>query len=223
MTLEVNTKDAAAVSDSELVEMADTAACRQRGFEIGFLSKQREHWVLSTCVLEQSRLRAWSFYSLERIGGTPCLLIGVAFIESNTKSEQYLLSLLGGMYKKAVLAFPDEDVLVGTRIRDARAFICLSGLDDIIPSPGHKPSGEERAWGRRLAKRFGADSHLDDRSFITQGSGETDGFLDFEGPKVEIDPTIASQLDDLDLGRGDSLVVFGWAMTEELQAGKLGK
>jgi hypothetical protein len=41
-----------------------------------------------------------------------------------------------------------------------------------VPRPDHKASGEERAWGRRLAKRFGVDaSSNDDRAFKATGNG----------------------------------------------------
>ena len=44
--------------------------------------------------------------------------------------------------------------------------------------------GEERAWGRRLAKRFGLDGKYDAKSFISK-AGAQDGFLDFESAKPE--------------------------------------
>ena len=36
----------------------------------------------------------------------------------------------------------------------------------MIPSPGHRAVGEERAWGRRLAKRFEVDSQYDEKTFV---------------------------------------------------------
>ena len=54
-----------------------------------------------------------------------------------------------------------------------------------MPFPGHKSSGEERAWARRLAKRFGGESRLDDRTFVVKGDGSVAGGLDFVAPKVK--------------------------------------
>src|SRR3974377_20483 len=71
MPIEVGTKDCTALSDAELAEMADLRAERQRRFDIGFLSKQCEEWVLISLVREGSKLRGYSFSTLERIGGTP--------------------------------------------------------------------------------------------------------------------------------------------------------
>ena len=46
-------------------------------------------------------------------------------------------------------------------------------LDEITPRPGNRAVGEERAWGRRLAKRFGVEQ-----------AGQPSGDL---GEAVEID------------------------------------
>ena len=75
-------------------------------------------------------------------------------------------------FRRAVLAFPDEDVLVGTRFDNAGGFEAFKTLHDIVPRPDHRATGEERAWGRRLAKRFGIDTwRYDDRTFTAKGDG----------------------------------------------------
>ena len=79
-----------------------------------------------------------------------------------------------------MLAFPDEDVLVATRVREPGGFAAFKGLEDICPRPGYKVSGEERAWSRRLAKRFGADGRVDDRTFMVQGDGSASPVFDYE-------------------------------------------
>ncbi len=128
------------------------------------------------------------------------------------------------LFRRAVLAFPDEDVLLGTRLAAPSAFAAYSGLDEIVPRPGHKPSGEERAWGRRLAKRFGVESSLDDRVFIVRGDANPTGVLDYDpepGAGVEVDPELAALFAELSAERYDCLVGFGWAMAEDLAAGSL--
>jgi hypothetical protein len=97
-------------------------------------------------------------------------------------------------------------------------------LQDVVPRPGHRPTGEERAWGRRLAKRFGAEGRIDDRAFVLSGDGAVTGALDFSGTKPEsVDPVVVAFFDPLDLARRDTLVAFGWAMAEDLAAGTLGR
>jgi len=84
MSFEVGTKDCTSLSDNELAEMADLSADHESQFDIGFLSKQCEEWVLITTVREGTKLRGYSFCTLERIGGTPSMLIGVASVGPGT-------------------------------------------------------------------------------------------------------------------------------------------
>jgi len=217
MTFEVETKDCTALSDGELAEMADLVADGPAGFDIGLLSKQRDEWVLITQVRDEGRLMGFSFCTLERIGGTPCVLWGLVSVKRGPGQDAILDALLADQFRKAVLAFPDEDILVGTRMRDPGAFGAFSGLSDICPRPGYKVSGEERAWSRRLAKRFGAEGRVDDRSFIVQGDGSPCGVLDYEPEDpAEVDPEVRALLAPLDPKRHDVLIAFGWAMAEDL-------
>lgn len=222
--IDVVTKDTTALADGELVEMADLCLDGPAGYDVGFLSKQREEWVLVTSAREESKLRGFAFSTLERIGGTPSLLIGVASFTRTTSAEAALKGVMRDLYRRALLAFPDEDVLVGTKVFEPAAYRAFNGLSDIVPLPGHKSTGEERAWGRRLAKRFGADGQLDDRTFILAGDSNATGSLDYSPKKA---PAKVAGLDALfegvDLAHRDTLVAFGWAMAEDLAAGSLPK
>ena len=217
MAMDVETKDCTALSDAELAEMADICTDGPSGFDVGFLSKQREDWVLITQVRDANKLHGFSFCTLERIGGTPSLLIGLASVKRTSKRDTVLRALMSDQYRRAVLAFPDEDVLVGTRMADAAGFQAFKGLEDVVPRPGHKATGEERAWGRRLAKRFGAEGRIDDRTFVLTGDGSVCGLLDHESLKPDATPSdVAAFFEPLDRGRCDTLVAFGWAMAEDL-------
>src|SRR5207248_4697633 len=141
MTIQVETKDCTALSDAELSEMADICADGPAGYDVGLLSKQRDEWVLNSQARESGKLLGFSFCTLERIGGTPCVLVGLASVKRSPKRDAVLKALMGDQLRRAVLAFPDEDVLVGTRLVDAGAFAALAGLADIVPRPGHKASG----------------------------------------------------------------------------------
>ena len=131
---------------------------------------------------------------------------------------------MADQYRRAVLAFPDEDVLVGTKFIDPAGFQAFKGLEDVVPRPAHKPSGEERAWGRRLAKRFGAENRIDDRTFIVTGDSSPAGVLDHESLKPEaIEADVKAFFKAIKINRGDYLIAFGWAMAEDLAAGAVGK
>ncbi len=224
MAIEVETKDCTALTDAELGEMADICADGPAGYDIGLLSKQREEWVLVTTARDNGKLCGYSFCTLERIGGTPCLLVGLASVKRGGRRDAVLKALMGDQYRRALLAFPDEDVLVGTKLADPAGFQAFRGLDDIVPRPGHRATGEERAWARRLAKRFGAEGRIDDRTFLVEGDGSTCGVLDHEALKADsVDPDVAAFFAGANPDRGDYLIAFGWAMAEDLAAGRLGK
>jgi len=220
--IEVATKDCTALTDAELAEMADLSAAVAGGWEVGFLSKQREDWVLVTQVREQSQLQGYALATLERIGGTPSLLVGVAAFTRGPGAAPALDAAMRDLYRRAVLAFPDEDVLVGTRLAHSSGFRAFEGLEEVVPRPDHRATGEERAWGRRLAKRFGADGQLDDRTFVIKGDGDAAGLLDYDPqePPCESE-ALAGLFVAVDVPRRDSLVAFGWAMAEALAASTL--
>lgn len=224
MAIHVETKDCTALTDAEMGEMADICAEGPARYDVGLLSKQREEWVLITQARDNDKLCGFSFCTLERIGGTPCLLIGLASIKRTARRSTVLKSLMADQYRRALLAFPDEDVLIGTKFIDAAGYEAFRGLEDVVPRPGHKATGEERAWGRRLAKRFGAEGRIDDRSFVVTGDGNTCGALDHEALKDDsLDPEVAAFFAALDRERGDYLIAFGWAMAEDLVGGKIGR
>ena len=218
MAIKVVTNDCTQLSDAELAEMADICADGPSLYEVGQLSKQVEAWVLVSLAREGNGLKGFSFCTLERIGGTPSVLIGLASIKRTSKRSSVLRAILADQFKRAVMAFPDEDVLMGTRFATASGFEAFRTLDDIIPRPDHKATGEERAWGRRLAKRFSiSSSSYDDKTFIATGDGSFPLALDYESLEADkIDPEIVALFKSVGAKRGDSLVAFGWAMAEDL-------
>jgi hypothetical protein len=218
MSIQVETKDCTALGDAELAELADLCAEGPIPYEVGLLSKQAEAWVLITCATENAKLKGFAFSTLERIGGTPCVLVGLASVKRTAKRDTVLRGIVHDQLRRAVLAFPDEDVLYGTRFTTPAGFEAFRTLNDVVPRPDHKASGEERAWGRRLAKRFGVDaSSYEDRSFIATGTGSHPEVFDHDSLKPEALPAdVAAFFSPLDASRGDSLVAFGWAMAEDL-------
>jgi hypothetical protein len=218
MAIEVDTKDCTALGDAELEEMANLCAEGPSGYEIGLLSKQVDAWVLVTQARNNGKgLQGFAFCTLERIGGTPSIIIGLAAIKRNSKRDATLRAVVNDVLRRAVLAFPDEDVMVGTRLNDAGAFAVFKNLDGVVPRPGHKPSGEDRAWGKRFAKRLGVKTY-DERSFTVTGSGTFPEAFDHTALKPEtIDPEVAALVDALDHDRGDALVACAWALAEDLE------
>jgi hypothetical protein len=218
MSIQVETKDCTTLGDAELAELADLCAEGPIPYEIGLLSKQAEAWVLTTQVRENGKLKGFAFSTLERIGGTPSVLVGLASIKRTAKRDTVLRAIVQDQLRRAVLAFPDEDVLYGTRFTNPDGFEAFRNLNDVVPRPDHRASGEERAWGRRLAKRFGVEaSAYDDRSFRATGDNTQPEVFDHDSVKPEAIPAdVAEFFKGMKPARGDSLVAFGWAMAEDL-------
>jgi len=217
MAIDVETKDCTALSDAELAEMADICVEGPAGYDVGFLSKLREDWVLVSQARDAGKLQGFCFCTLERIGGTPSLLWGLASVKRTSKRDTVLRAIIADQFRRAILAFPDEDVLVGSRLLDASGFQAFTQMEDIVPRPGHKATGEERAWSRRLAKRFGVENQINDRTFIVTGDGQTQAGLDIEALKPEtIEEDVRAFFKEVDTKRGDALIGFGWAMAETL-------
>jgi hypothetical protein len=220
MSIAVDTKDCTALSDAELVEMADLCAEGSHPHEVGTLSKQAEAWVLITQVRDEGKLKGFAFSTLERIGGTPCVLVGLASVRRTSKRDTVLRALVQDLLRRAVLAFPDEDVLVSARFGQPGGFDAFRSLNDIVPRAGHRASGEERAWGGRLAKRYGIETQAyNQREFVAKGDGGGHAAVfDHESQRPEqVDTEVVERFDGLHPHKGDSLVAFGWAMEEDLR------
>ena len=218
MSIEVETKDCTQLSDSELAELADLCAESPFPHEIGALTKEAEAWVLVTQARDDGKLKGFAFSTLERIGGTPCVLIGMGTVKRNAKRETVLRAIMAEELRRAVLAFPDEDVLVAARLTDASGYEAFRSLHDLIPRKDHKASGEERAWGRRLAKRYGiVPSRYADRQFRVKGDGQLPVVFDFECLKRDKVAEYEEFFADLDPESGECVIAFGWAMAEDLE------
>lgn len=212
MPIQVETRDSAALTDADLDEMASMGGA----FDIGVLSKAKEDWVLCATARQDDKLLGYSFSTLERIGGTPCVLLGLVSVKRGSKRDQVLKAIMGESFHRALMAFPDEDVVIGSRFVSADALEAFKHLDDLIPRPGHRAVGEERAWGRRLAKRFGVDQHYDEQSFVVASNGQS-GYIDHESSKPEkVAADVRALFAKVTASKGGSLIAHGWTMAEDL-------
>ena len=215
MALEVETKDCTALSDAEIEEMSELVADEVVAFDVGELSKQRDAWVLVTQVRDSGKLQAYGFCTLERVGGDPTVLIGLAGVRRTARRDSALRSMVGDQLRRAVLAFPAAGV--ACQMADPAAFDAFKALDRIVPRPGYEANGEDRAWGRRLAKRFDVRGEYKARQFRVLGEGQPSLVLNHTAAKPEkIDPDVAALFDELDVANCDALIVFGWASREDL-------
>ena len=212
MSVEVETKDCSALTEDELLAMSEVGGA----FGPELLAKAKEDWVLCTLASESGRLHGYTFSTLERIGGTPCVLIGLMCVRRTAKRDSVLKGLMSEAFHRALMAFPDEDVVVGSRFVNPDGLEAFKQLSELIPRPGHRAVGEERAWGRRLARRFGVDATYDEKTFLVAKKARS-GFLDHESAKPgKTKPEVAALFTGIDHGAGGVIIIHGWTMAEDL-------
>ncbi len=212
------------MSDAEFAEMAELA-CNDH-MEVGMLSKQADDWVLISQARRNGTLQGFIFSTLERIGGTPALVIGLGLVEDAQASV--LRALMHDQFHKARMAFPDEDVVVSARMRSHGALAALVDLQDIRPWPQTRVNGEERAWGRRLAARYKTTTY-DDRTMVGKGLGprlvldyvtgvEGGAIAETSGASESFTTESVEVMDQFDPCNDGThfLVVWGWALAEFL-------
>jgi hypothetical protein len=185
------------------------------------LDQHVEQFPLVAILSEDNELSGFLFGSLERIGGTPCILWGLGATRKSRTARAILESLVGELYRRAAISFPDEDVLVAGRIAHPAAYSLFSVLSDVCPRPKYTPNGEERAWGRRLARRFGCDARYDDRLFKVKKAKVSEAVLDSRHVKLG-GKAAADLVGTLEPAKGEALIAYGWAMAEQLADGLAG-
>lgn len=216
--MQVESRDSISLKPAELDELGQLLASVGLSGMDQELEDHVETFPLVVLAMEDAGNHGFLFGSLERVGGTPCILWGLGAVRRGRQSGAAVKGLVGELYRRAAISFPDEDVLVAGRIGHPAAYSLLGSLSDVVPRPGYSPTGEERAWGRRLARRFGCDGRYDDRAFRVAGSGSPQAVLDASTVKgggkaaIEIVGTV-------DVTRGEAVIAFGWATADALANG----
>jgi hypothetical protein len=217
--MEIDSRDADTLKPPELDELGQLLASTKSGVDDAEIDREVESFPLVvTAKSDDGALEGFLFGSLERIGGTPCVLWGLGAARSGKHAKKVLAGMTQELYRRAAITFPDEDVLVGGRFARAGGYTLLDGLADRVPRPGHKPSGEDRAWGRRLAKRFGCESRYDDRAFVVAANGSREPVVDSPSINGATPKMAAGVFDDVRPDPGDALIAFGWALAEDLES-----
>lgn len=214
--MDVDIRDSASLKPAELDELSQVLRKAGSPLPETTIDDQVERFSRVTMVMDEDEIHGFLFGSLERIGGTPCVLWGLGTTVAD-QPRPVLEAMTTELYRRAAISFPDEDVLVAGRISHPALYQLFGTLQEPCPRPGYRASGEDRAWGRRLAKRFGCDSSYDDRAFRSAGNGSPEPKLDIVlGDEPE--PEVQELLAPVDPDKGDTLIAFGWAPAESLAA-----
>ena len=120
-------------------------------------------------------------------------------------------------YRRALMAFPDEDVLVGTRINRRRRVRGVQGADRHHPPARPQGLGRGAGLGSAAGQAVRRRAAYDDQTFFVTGDGSYPLVLDHESLKPEtIDAEVAKLFKPVKPKQGDCLIAFGWMMAEDL-------
>ena len=216
--MRVESRDSLSLKPAELDEFGQLLAFVELPLKDDALDEHVERFPLVTLGTADDELYGFLFGSLERIGGTPCILWGLGAIRRGRQARVTLDQLVGELYRRAAISFPDEDVLVAGRFAHPSAYALLNQLSDVCPRPKYSPTGEERAWGRRLARRFGCDGRYDDRKFRLKGNGASEAVLHAGAVKAG-GKSAAEVVGTVRPHKGEAVIAFGWATAEALVDG----
>ena len=216
MAIDVTTKDCTALSEDEINEMAELASEGAAPHDAEWVTEVTKNWVLVGLARDGQRLAGFVLFTLERVGGTPAILVGSLVTRDNSKRGTTMRAIVGEQLRRAVLAFPDEDVLYGACVGTPGGVEAFALFDDLCPRPDYKPSGEDRAWGQRLDRRLAPGGDYAKREFRVSGSGTPTGVIDHNASK-DVAPEVAEMFADVDPANGDCRIMFAWAMSELLE------
>ena len=220
--MNVESRDSVSLKPAELDEFGQLLASNGLPISDEELDKQVEAFPLVVRADLEGDLQGIMLGSLERIGGTPAILWGMGAVRKGKLAGETLKAMTGELTRRAAISFPDEDVLVGVRLAAPSCYVLLQSYANVVPRPGYTPNGEDRAWGRRLAKRYGVEPHFSDREFRVTMKGRKPPcvpILDTSPIKATGGAKIASLVGTIDATKGQAMIAFGWAVAEELAAG----
>jgi len=216
--MQVESRDSVSLKPAELDELGQLLTSVGLPGMDGRLEAHVESFPLIVLATDDSAHHGFLFGSLERVGGTPCILWGLGAARRGRQAGPAVKGMVGELYRRAAISFPDEDVLVAGRIGHASAYALLAALTDVVPRPEYSPTGEERAWGRRLARRFGCDDRYDDRAFRVGPLGAPDAVLDASTVKGG-GKAATAVMGTVDVSTGEAVIAFGWATADALANG----
>jgi hypothetical protein len=216
--MQVESRDSVSLKPAELDELGQLLTSVGLPGMDDQLEAHVESFPLIVLVTDDANHHGFLFGSLERVGGTPCILWGLGAARRGRQSGPTVKGMVGELYRRAAISFPDEEVLVAGRVGHAAAYGLLANLTDVVPRPEYAPTGEERAWGRRLARRFGCDHRYDDRAFRLAATGSPEAVLD--ASTVKGGGKAATQVvGRVDVSVGEAVIAFGWATADALANG----
>lgn len=231
MAIEVSTLDCVSIQDKDIKSVLELCSQLEVPLTEEFIIAEKDRWVLFSKATENDKLKGFSFFTLDRIGGTPSIVPGMSAVACYSKRKTVMRGLMAEQFKRALISFPEEDVLFGVRLENISGYDLFWEMHDIVPRPSYNANGEDRAWGKRLIKRFGlSESAYDPKIFAVSGNGSPSAVWYYRShEKDTADKTrigaagsgitrkeLKSLFKSINATQGDSLIVHGWIRKEDL-------
>src|SRR5919112_121542 len=103
----VESRDSVSLKPAELDELGQLVHTVGLPVNDEQLDQHVEHFPLITLASDDDVLAGFLFGSLERIGGTPCILWGLGAVKKGKNARPSLDSLVAELYRRAAISFPD--------------------------------------------------------------------------------------------------------------------
>src|ERR1700750_1210743 len=120
--MQVDSRDSISLKPAELDEFGLLLQSSGLPLKDEQLDHQVEQFPLVVLVTVDGDLQSFMFGSLERIGGTPSILGGLGAGPEGKNEAAALKLMTGELARRAAISFPDEDVLVATRLAHPAAY-----------------------------------------------------------------------------------------------------
>ena len=142
-------------------------------FEIGQLSKAKEDWVLVTTARIDGKLHGFTFSHARAHRRHAVRAARPDEREAHLQARRRCCKgLMGEAYHRALMAFPDEDVVVGTRFVDRRRARGVQGRSTTSsPAPATRPSARSGRGAGAWPSASASTATYDEQTFIVKANG----------------------------------------------------
>ena len=114
--MSVESRDSVSLKPAEIDEFGQLLLAAGLPISDEELDRQVESFPLVVLDTTGGEVQGMMLGSLERIGGTPAILWGLGATRKGKQSSATLKSMTGELTRRAAISFPDEDVIVATRL-----------------------------------------------------------------------------------------------------------
>jgi hypothetical protein len=138
--MDVESRDSVSLKPAELDELGQLVSAMGLLLQDEQLDGHVEQFPLVAIAEIDGEIQGFLFGSLERIGGTPCILWGLGGIKRGKNARPTLDALVAELYRRAAISFPDEDVPPPGAWRTRPPTLCSPSSTTSAHAPSTRPT-----------------------------------------------------------------------------------